>query len=57
MISAPLELARQLIRLRSITPEDAGCQDLVVRCLMPLAALDAPKSIYRQVLQHLQLPV
>ena len=29
MTSAPLDLAQQLIRLRSVTPDDAGCQDLV----------------------------
>jgi succinyl-diaminopimelate desuccinylase len=36
MSSATLELAQQLIRLRSITPEDAGCQDLIARHLKPL---------------------
>ena len=36
MSSATLELAQQLIRLRSITPDDAGCQDLVARRLKPL---------------------
>ncbi len=36
MNSATLELARQLIALRSVTPEDAGCQDLVGRRLEPL---------------------
>jgi succinyl-diaminopimelate desuccinylase len=36
MSSATLELAQQLIRLRSITPEDAGCQDLIARRLKPL---------------------
>ncbi len=36
MSSATLELARQLIRLRSITPEDAGCQDLIAERLTPL---------------------
>ena len=36
MSSATLELARQLIRLRSITPEDAGCQDLIAQRLKPL---------------------
>lgn len=36
MSSATLELAQQLIRLRSITPEDAGCQDLVAQRLKPL---------------------
>ena len=51
MNSATLELARQLIRLRSLTPEDGGCQDLVIRRLDPL------KSIYRQVLERLLLPV
>lgn len=36
MNSATLELVQQLIRLRSITPEDAGCQDLVAQRLKPL---------------------
>jgi len=36
MSSATLELAQRLIRLRSITPEDAGCQELVARRLKPL---------------------
>ena len=36
MNSATLELARQLIALRSVTPEDAGCQELVGRRLEPL---------------------
>ena len=36
MSSATLELAQQLIRLRSITPEDAGCQNLIARRLEPL---------------------
>jgi succinyl-diaminopimelate desuccinylase len=36
MISATLELAQQLIRLRSITPDDAGCQDIIARRLRPL---------------------
>ncbi|HUX26199.1 MAG TPA: M20/M25/M40 family metallo-hydrolase, partial [Burkholderiales bacterium] len=36
MSSATLELARQLLRLRSITPEDAGCQELLARRLEPL---------------------
>ena len=36
MSSATLELARQLIRLRSITPEDAGCQDVVAQRIKPL---------------------
>jgi acetylornithine deacetylase/succinyl-diaminopimelate desuccinylase-like protein len=75
MSSAVLELAQQLIRLYSITPEDAGCQDLVAKRLKPLDfgpvnasihklnehieldALDALKSIYRQVLERLLLPV
>ena len=35
MSSATLELAQQLIRRRSITPEDAGCQDLIARRLKP----------------------
>jgi succinyl-diaminopimelate desuccinylase len=36
MNSATLELAQQLIRLRSITPQDAGCQDLIGRRLKPI---------------------
>jgi succinyl-diaminopimelate desuccinylase len=36
MRSATLDLAQQLIRLRSITPQDAGCQDLVAQRLIPL---------------------
>jgi succinyl-diaminopimelate desuccinylase len=36
MSSATLELAQQLIRLRSVTPEDAGCQDIIARRLKPL---------------------
>ncbi len=35
MSSATQELAQQLIRRRSITPEDAGCQDLIARRLKP----------------------
>ncbi len=33
---ATLKLAQQLIRLHSLTPDDAGCQDLVARRLKPL---------------------
>jgi succinyl-diaminopimelate desuccinylase len=36
MSSATLELVQQLIRLRSITPDDAGCQELLARRLEPL---------------------
>jgi succinyl-diaminopimelate desuccinylase len=36
MSTRTLELAQQLIRLRSVTPEDAGCQDLIARRLKPL---------------------
>jgi len=36
MSSAALELAQQLMRLRSITPEDAGCQELLAQRLKPL---------------------
>jgi succinyl-diaminopimelate desuccinylase len=36
MSSATLELAQQLIRLRSLTPDDAGCQDLIAQRLKPL---------------------
>jgi succinyl-diaminopimelate desuccinylase len=36
MSSATFELVQQLIRLRSITPEDAGCQDIIARRLKPL---------------------
>jgi succinyl-diaminopimelate desuccinylase len=36
MTSATLELAQQLIRLRSITPADAGCQDIIAQRLKPL---------------------
>ena len=36
MSSATLELAQQLMRRRSITPDDAGCQDIVARRLKPL---------------------
>jgi succinyl-diaminopimelate desuccinylase len=36
MSSATLDLAQQLIRLRSITPEDAGCQDHIAQRLKPL---------------------
>jgi len=36
MSSAPLELVQQLIRLRSVTPDDAGCQDLIAQRLKPL---------------------
>jgi succinyl-diaminopimelate desuccinylase len=34
--NATLELAKELIRRRSITPEDAGCQQLIVDRLAPL---------------------
>ena len=36
MSSATLELVQQLIRLRSVTPDDAGCQDLIAQRLKPL---------------------
>jgi succinyl-diaminopimelate desuccinylase len=36
MSSATLELAQQLIRMRSVTPDDAGCQEIVARHLKPL---------------------
>jgi succinyl-diaminopimelate desuccinylase len=36
MSSATLELAQQLIRRRSVTPDDAGCQDIVAQRLKPL---------------------
>jgi succinyl-diaminopimelate desuccinylase len=36
MSSATLELVRQLIRQRSVTPEDAGCQEIIARRLKPL---------------------
>jgi succinyl-diaminopimelate desuccinylase len=36
MNSTVLELARQMIRLRSITPDDAGCQDIIAARLKPL---------------------
>ena len=36
MSSATLELVQQLIRLRSVTPDDAGCQDIIARRLEPL---------------------
>lgn len=35
-MSATLELARQLIARRSLTPEDAGCQDLLIERLQQL---------------------
>ncbi len=35
-MSATLDLARELIRRPSLTPDDAGCQDLLCRCLGPL---------------------
>jgi succinyl-diaminopimelate desuccinylase len=31
-----LELAKALIRRKSITPEDAGCQQLIIDRLVPL---------------------
>ncbi len=34
-MSATLDLARELIRLPSVTPEDAGCQDLMAERLAP----------------------
>lgn len=36
MSSATLELVQHLIRLRSVTPEDAGCQEIIARRLKPL---------------------
>lgn len=36
MSSAALELAQQLIRRQSVTPDDAGCQELIGRRLEPL---------------------
>lgn len=85
MSIATLIPAQQLIGLRSITPEDAGCQDIIAQHLEPLGfiidicpkvlelgpvnasihrlnehieldALDALKSIYRQVLERLLVP-
>lgn len=35
-MSATLDLARELIRRRSVTPEDAGCQDLIAERLAAL---------------------
>jgi succinyl-diaminopimelate desuccinylase len=45
MSSATLELIQQLIPLRSVTPEDSGCQDLIARRLKPLGF--APESLRR----------
>ena len=36
MKNETLELARALIRRKSVTPEDAGCQELIVERLVPL---------------------
>jgi len=36
MSSATLDLVQQLLRRRSVTPDDAGCQDIVARRLEPL---------------------
>ena len=36
MSSATLELVQQLIRRRSVTPDDAGCQEILARRLEPL---------------------
>ncbi len=36
MNSATLELVQQLIRRRSVTPDDAGCQEILARRLDPL---------------------
>lgn len=36
MDSTTLELAQQLIRRRSLTPDDAGCQDVIAQRLKPL---------------------
>jgi succinyl-diaminopimelate desuccinylase len=36
MSSATLELVQQLIRRRSVTPDDAGCQEIIARRLEPL---------------------
>jgi len=36
MSSTTLELAQQLIRRRSLTPDDAGCQDIIAQRLKPL---------------------
>ncbi|MBK5104441.1 MAG: M20/M25/M40 family metallo-hydrolase, partial [Burkholderiales bacterium] len=36
MSSATLDLLQQLVRQRSVTPDDAGCQDIVARRLKPL---------------------
>ncbi len=45
MSSATLELVQHLIRLRSITPDDAGCQDHVAQRLKPLGfALESLRS-------------
>ena len=36
MPTSTLELARELIRRPSVTPDDAGCQDLLAEHLRPL---------------------
>ena len=35
-MSVTLELAQALIRLRSVTPDDRGCQELLQQRLAPL---------------------
>jgi succinyl-diaminopimelate desuccinylase len=41
-MSATLDLARELIRRRSVTPEDAGCQDLIGERLAALGFVVEP---------------
>ena len=36
MNSATFDLVQQLIRRRSVTPDDAGCQELIAERLVPL---------------------
>jgi len=36
MSSATLELVQQMMRRRSVTPDDAGCQEIIARRLKPL---------------------
>ncbi|WP_150051643.1 succinyl-diaminopimelate desuccinylase [Methylomonas rhizoryzae] len=39
-MSDTLELLQRLIRLESVTPADAGCQDVLAECLTPLGFVD-----------------
>ena len=55
-MSSTLDFARDLIRQPSVTPDDAGCQDLIAEALQP-AGFKAEFLTYGAVsYTHLTLP-